>query len=248
MNQLNIEEAGTSTLFSLIPPILNFLIGLGAFIAVLMVIYAGIMYLTSAGDEKKVAQAKRGIFGSAIGVILVVLSYAILIYIENVIIGGEIASPQISNQKIANLNVNTTPIANIIEEKQGLPTPNAVNGLPAELGTNNLEITPLKEVYELPPAMIENLSRIPVPCEPGHTVQIPQWNFSIDIPSNYDCGLGKISVTLGDGTVIEIILSQEGATGINVGKQGGTNQVPTVPGGSEQVPTVPQVPQLPTIP
>ena len=46
-------QGSQGTIFDLIPPILNFLIGLGALIAAIMLIYAGVIYLTSAGDQKK---------------------------------------------------------------------------------------------------------------------------------------------------------------------------------------------------
>lgn len=65
---------------------LNTLVGLGALIAVIMVIVAGFRYLTSAGNPEEIDRAKRALTGAIVGVILVVLSWAIIFYVRSIII------------------------------------------------------------------------------------------------------------------------------------------------------------------
>ena len=61
-------------------------IGIAAtFIAVVYLIWNGIQYITAAGDEEKQTIAKRGITGSVIGIIVIILSYVIVRVIANTI-------------------------------------------------------------------------------------------------------------------------------------------------------------------
>lgn len=56
-----------------------------AAIAVGAVIYSGVMIMTSQGDPQKLGKAKKTLLYAIIGVILVVLSYAIVIALSQVI-------------------------------------------------------------------------------------------------------------------------------------------------------------------
>lgn len=58
---------------------------LGA-LAVIMIIFGGIRYTTSAGDAKKVEQAKNTILYSVVGVVIALLAFAIVNFVIGVII------------------------------------------------------------------------------------------------------------------------------------------------------------------
>jgi len=47
-------------------------------LAVIMVIYGGITYVTAAGDDEKVGKAKNIILYSVIGIVIVLLSFALI--------------------------------------------------------------------------------------------------------------------------------------------------------------------------
>lgn len=57
--------------------ITNYILGVVSMIAVLMIIYSGLMYLTSGGNEDAVASARRTFSNAIIGIIIVGLAYAI---------------------------------------------------------------------------------------------------------------------------------------------------------------------------
>ncbi len=63
----------------------GFLSALGI-IFILMLVYAGFLYMTAAGDEGKVKKAKSILSSSMIGVILVVASYAISSFIISALV------------------------------------------------------------------------------------------------------------------------------------------------------------------
>lgn len=68
----------TKSIISIIGTIVADLLFVGGFVAVGMLIYAGIQYATSAGDPGKVAKASKTISASIIGLIICILGYAII--------------------------------------------------------------------------------------------------------------------------------------------------------------------------
>lgn len=58
------------------------LIALGAFFSI---IYSGFMYITSAGDAAKAAQARKNIVWALLGILFAILSYGTLVYVTNFI-------------------------------------------------------------------------------------------------------------------------------------------------------------------
>jgi hypothetical protein len=61
-------------------------LGLLGIIFVVLVIYGGFMYMTSAGESDKVKKAKNIILYAAIGVIIIFLAYALTTFIFNLVL------------------------------------------------------------------------------------------------------------------------------------------------------------------
>jgi len=57
-------------------------------IAVVMVMYAGFLWMTSDGDPEKVNKAKKTLINSVIGLIVVLSSFAIVTFIANMMNGS----------------------------------------------------------------------------------------------------------------------------------------------------------------
>ena len=68
---------------------LNLLIGLAGLIAVAILIYSGVMYIISAGDETKVESATKGITYSIIGLVICFISILIVNFVLTAVIGGD---------------------------------------------------------------------------------------------------------------------------------------------------------------
>ncbi|MBI2464139.1 hypothetical protein HYV57_04230 [Candidatus Peregrinibacteria bacterium] len=71
-------EIDYSKALRLIADLTNFLASFISFIAILAVIYAGFLYITSRGEEEGVTQAKKILTGVVLGLILTAASYAII--------------------------------------------------------------------------------------------------------------------------------------------------------------------------
>jgi len=69
---------GEGDLRTLVSTILNYFLTFLGFVLVVMIIYAGVLYVTSAGSEENVGKAKKILLYCAIGVILIAISYAVV--------------------------------------------------------------------------------------------------------------------------------------------------------------------------
>lgn len=71
---------------NVIDGIIKFLLPSIAAIVVLMAIYGGVLYMISGGDPEKTTKAKKTIFWAIIGIMIVVLSYAIMVTLNNIVV------------------------------------------------------------------------------------------------------------------------------------------------------------------
>jgi hypothetical protein len=79
------ELIGVNGVFTKITNTILYAVGI---ISVIMRIYGGLRYITSGGDSKKITDAKNTIMYAIIGLIIAILSYAIVNFVINAI-GGE---------------------------------------------------------------------------------------------------------------------------------------------------------------
>ena len=86
----NVPEGLTEStdLAGILMNITNYILGFITIIAVLMLIWGGIQYLTAAGDEGQVDAAKKTITYAIIGLVVVGISYAIVVVVVNTLIQG----------------------------------------------------------------------------------------------------------------------------------------------------------------
>lgn len=68
--------------------LVNILLGLVGLVAVIMLIYGGVLYLTSAGDEDKAKKGKQAVMYAIIGLLLIGFSVAIVQFVIRVIAKG----------------------------------------------------------------------------------------------------------------------------------------------------------------
>ncbi len=74
---------GTSDLKTTVLNVIKLLLGLMTLIAVSLVIYGGFVWLTAAGNEENVEKAKRIISAAVIGLVIIILAWAIVIFVAN---------------------------------------------------------------------------------------------------------------------------------------------------------------------
>ena len=75
------------TVGQLIGRIVKSLMGIVGVVAVLMIVWGGIMYMTSAGNDEKIGTAKKIITGAIIGLAISILAYTLVDFVIKAI-GG----------------------------------------------------------------------------------------------------------------------------------------------------------------
>jgi hypothetical protein len=70
----------------LLKTMLNFFLSFLGFVATMMVIYGGVLYVTSAGNDENVGKAKKILIYAFVGIVLILLSFAIV----NTILGAAV--------------------------------------------------------------------------------------------------------------------------------------------------------------
>ncbi len=61
--------------------VIQLVLGLMTLIAVVLIIYAGFIWLTAAGNEENVEKAKKIISAAVVGLIIILLAWAIVIFV-----------------------------------------------------------------------------------------------------------------------------------------------------------------------
>ena len=76
----NAASGGTpsASIYDIIKTTMNYLLAILGFIAIIGFVIAGILYLTAAGDEKRIGTAKNAMTFSIIGVIVALVGYVIV--------------------------------------------------------------------------------------------------------------------------------------------------------------------------
>jgi hypothetical protein len=68
--------------------IINAVLGLAGVFFIVILVYAGIKYLTSSGDEEKVKDAKGMISSAVIGIVIVASAFALTAFVINQVAGA----------------------------------------------------------------------------------------------------------------------------------------------------------------
>jgi len=83
LSECNIAEnhAGSNNLMETVNIIISVVLGLLGLAAVVMIIYGGFMYVTSAADSAKIKKAKDTITYGVVGLVIAMLAFAIVNYV-----------------------------------------------------------------------------------------------------------------------------------------------------------------------
>ena len=74
-------ELGTADLEETVISIVQWALGFLGLVAVIMILIGGFQWMTAGGNEEKVASAKKIISAAVIGLIIVLLAWAIVIFV-----------------------------------------------------------------------------------------------------------------------------------------------------------------------
>jgi len=72
---------GTSDLESSVIKILQWVLGFLGLIAVIFILYGGLIWMTAGGNEEKVSKAKKILTAAVIGLVVVLIAWAIVTFV-----------------------------------------------------------------------------------------------------------------------------------------------------------------------
>jgi len=72
---------GTKDIREGVMAVVNVLLGFLGILAIIIILYGGFVWLTSAGNEEKVGQAKKIITAGIIGLVIIFISYAVATFV-----------------------------------------------------------------------------------------------------------------------------------------------------------------------
>lgn len=76
-------DLGTADLEETVIKIIQWALGFLGLVAVILILYGGFVWMTAAGNEDKVSQAKKIISAAVVGLIIVLLAWAIVSFVVN---------------------------------------------------------------------------------------------------------------------------------------------------------------------
>ncbi len=76
-------SSGTVNIRDVAVSVVNMILVVAAVLAVIFLIYSGILYLTAAGNEDNANKGKKGIINAIIGIIIIVLALVIMRVVAN---------------------------------------------------------------------------------------------------------------------------------------------------------------------
>ena len=77
--------SSVTSLSQLLPMIIQLLLGIAGGVAVIFVIIGGYQYITSGGNEESAEKGRKTLTNAVIGVVVIILSYAIITVIANLV-------------------------------------------------------------------------------------------------------------------------------------------------------------------
>jgi hypothetical protein len=78
----------TGSFSTLLTYVVNFILSILGILGIVGIAVAGVLYITSGGDEKRTENAKKWMLYSIVGIIVAILGYVIVKTIESILVGG----------------------------------------------------------------------------------------------------------------------------------------------------------------
>lgn len=94
---------------TLVGNLINALIGLLGIVFLFYLVYGGVLYMNARGDEKQVGHAKQTMLNAAVGLVIIVTSYAISTFVIDRLVESQNPVSQSSNQYFPSQNSNISP-------------------------------------------------------------------------------------------------------------------------------------------
>ena len=83
LDEASSAELPDASIYDILGSAMNYLLAILGFLAIIGFVISGILYLTAAGDEKRMGTAKNAMFYSIMGVIVALVGYVIVSAVDS---------------------------------------------------------------------------------------------------------------------------------------------------------------------
>lgn len=87
LNILN-SSGGTTSFSTVVSNVLSWVLILAGAIAVIYLVYAGILYITAGGDAEKATKGRTGVINAVIGIVIILLAILIVRWVDTIVKSG----------------------------------------------------------------------------------------------------------------------------------------------------------------
>lgn len=87
ISKVTLPTSKVSDIPGLISTIIEWLLGFAGALAVIAIVYSGIMYITAGGDPAKAETAKKNLIWAILGVVIIALALVIVSSVSNILSG-----------------------------------------------------------------------------------------------------------------------------------------------------------------
>lgn len=108
-----------TTAQEIIVSVINLILSIAAFAAIIMIIFGGYQYMASTGDQAKVEGARKTLTNAIIGLVIVILSYIILNTVTALLTGGSTSGTTSTTGTITGQSSSTGTASSVIPQSQG---------------------------------------------------------------------------------------------------------------------------------
>jgi hypothetical protein len=88
LNIASTSGLGSKDVRATIASIINVALSLLGIIVLVIIIYGGFLWMTAGGNDEKVSEAKKWIFGGIIGLVIILSAYAIASFVISNLVGA----------------------------------------------------------------------------------------------------------------------------------------------------------------
>lgn len=85
LRPISASGSGSTQLLDIIAKVVNALLLFAGIIAVIYLIYGGLLYITAGGDAEKATKGRTAIINAVIGVVIILVALVILSYVKSVV-------------------------------------------------------------------------------------------------------------------------------------------------------------------
>ncbi|MDD3498340.1 MAG: hypothetical protein PHH24_02430 [Candidatus Moranbacteria bacterium] len=90
VNEYRVYGLPEGTIYDIVESVMMWILGIVGFVGIVGFAIAGIIYLTSAGDDEKISKAKKAMTWSIVGIVVALMGFVIIQAVDSMLGGTDV--------------------------------------------------------------------------------------------------------------------------------------------------------------